>query len=172
MYDNGEQTRMGILERDLKGRIAELLKRHSWEYAIERKENNGEYLLVKIEKNSIIKKFALIYSQSTDKKVYQQIENEADACLINSMSFDNDNFFTKDFSKPLMLASDLLSVLKEWNQEATQTFTTDSESHELFEGGSVHIPEVSHLMAENKSEQIWMMIKALKSVEIFKKFIL
>lgn len=85
-HDNGKQARMGILEQEFNTQILPLLESHAWAHNIEKREPIGEYLLVKIEKNDIAKKFAILFSQSTDKTVYQRIENEADACLLHGIS--------------------------------------------------------------------------------------
>lgn len=166
MYDSGKQQRINILKQNYDSRLAELLDDHNWEHTIEKEEEDGEYLLITITKNNINKKFALLYSQSTNKTVYKRIENEADACIINSLEFDVNNFFSKDFAKPIMTADNLLSILRDWNHEAGQD-NKNKEDYIIDHS----IPDVEHLQAETVSEQVWMMIKALKSIEVCKNFL-
>ena len=166
-HDNGKQARMGILEQEFNTQILPLLESHAWAHNIEKREPIGEYLLVKIEKNDIAKKFAILFSQSTDKAVYQRIENEADACLLHGISYEKDNFFSKDFTKPIDCMGSFLSILKDWNHEADNKNIEDLTPA----SNDLSIPKVVHLVAENASEQVWMMLKSLKSTEICKKFL-
>ncbi len=114
MYDNGKSLRMGILVKDFNEQAANLLQIHNWKYEIEKSVDDGEYILVKIQKNSVIKKFAILYSQDTKKEVYSQIEREADACFINGLSFNKNCSFSRNFNKPLTTLNELLEVLKDW----------------------------------------------------------
>ena len=164
MYDNGKSLRMGILVKDFNEQAANLLQIHNWKYEIEKSVDDGEYILVKIQKNSVIKKFAILYSQDTKKEVYSQIEREADACFINGLSFNKNCSFSKDFNKPLTTLNELLEVLKDWNCE----INAETSEEPLKEA---EFPKEIYLNAENPSEQCWMMIRALKSSEICKRFI-
>lgn len=167
MFNDGKRQRMDILVQNYEGRISELLDEHSWQHQIDKEEEDGEYLLIAITKNNIHKKFALLYSQSTNKTVYERIEKEADACIINGFGFDKNNFFSKDFTKPIMSAENLLSVLRDWNHEA-DLFNVSADDDVIDHS----IPDIEHLQAENASEQVWMMIKALKSVEVCNKYLM
>ena len=70
MIDTGKKIRMDILSRDFNRLAVPLLEAHAWNYDIEKSVDDGEYLVIKIEKCSTIKRFALLYSQSTKKEVY------------------------------------------------------------------------------------------------------
>lgn len=166
--DGGKSLRMNILDRDFNGDVSPLLKSHQWGYEIEKREEDGEYLLVKLEKYSIIKRVALIYTQGTKQEVFSRIEREADACLING-SFDKDSPFTKNFKKPIMARCHFLALLKDWNHEVSEMSTTEIVTDTPDE--SKAISEIARLVAETPSEQAWMIIKMLRSVEICKKFI-
>ncbi len=166
MIDTGKSLRMNLLEESFKRQALFLLENHGWYSEIEKREENGEYLLIKLQKSSVIKKVALLYSQSTAKDVYKRIESEADACLINGLDFDPNNFFSKEFKKPIMLLNEILEIIKDWNHEAQSPANDDSvkcPNNKLFDN--------MVLTAETPSEQMWMMLKMLRSVEVSKKII-
>ena len=165
MIDTGKKIRMDILSRDFNRLAVPLLEAHAWNYDIEKSVDDGEYLVIKIEKCSTIKRFALLYSQSTKKEVYLIIEKECDACLINGLSLVSDCSFSKDFKKPLTTLGNLLELLKDWNCEVNQIDEQEANKTNTI------IPQIIFTNAENPSEQCWMIIKSLNSKEICKRFL-
>ncbi len=164
--DTGFQARMEVLKGEINNHIKPLLDGHGWTWEIEsiHKEGDG-FLIIKIEKNSIIKKFGIIYGQQVSKDIYSYIQNVADACLIYSMTFDSNCSFSRNFTKPLMLIKEFLNILKDWNKEC------ETDVAEPYHPKEYKIPSNVHLSAENPSEQCWMLINSLKSTEICKRYI-
>lgn len=164
--DTGFPTRMKVLQSEINNHIKPLLDGHGWAWEIESTHKEGDgFLIIKIEKNSIIKKIGIIYGQQVSKNIYSYIQSVADACLIHGMTFDANCNFSRDFTKPLMLINEFLNILKDWNKEC------EMDVAEVFIPQKYKIPSKVHLSAENPSEQCWMLINSLKSTEICKRYI-
>ncbi len=169
MRDNGFQIRMDLLKKDFLRQTAPLLESHGWFWEIEDIVEPGEYLVIKICRGKWIKRFAILYSQQTRKEVYSIIQQRTDACLINGMSFIPNCPFSSDFNKPLELAANFINILKDWNNECAIEDVNTSQTNCR---GCVKTPVRMYLTAENPSEQYWMLIKALKSSEVCKRFLI
>ena len=74
--DGGKSLRMNILDRDFNGDVSPLLKSHQWGYEIEKREEDGEYLLVKLEKYSIIKRVALYILKELNKRFFHGLNGK------------------------------------------------------------------------------------------------
>ena len=99
--DTGFNARMEVLQGEINNHIKPLLDGHGWTWEIESTHKEGDgFLIIKIEKNSVIKRFGIIYGQQVSKSIYSYIQNVADACLIYGMTFDANCSFSRDFTKP------------------------------------------------------------------------
>lgn len=164
--DTGFNARMEVLQGEINNHIKPLLDGHGWTWEIESTHKEGDgFLIIKVEKNSVIKRFGIIYGQQVSKSIYSYIQNVADACLIYGMTFDANCSFSRDFTKPLMLINEFLNILKDWNKEC------DTDVAETYTPKEYKIPSNVHLSAENPSEQCWMLINSLKSTEMCKRYI-
>lgn len=169
MRANGFQARMDILKNHFQRFTVPLLESHGWTWEIEDTVEQGEYLVIKICRGDWIKRFAILYSQQTRKEVYSVIQQRADACLIHGMSLDPNCSFSSDFNKPIELATNFINILKDWNNECSIEEVNTSQTNCR---GCVKTPVRMYLTAENPSEQYWMLIKALKSSEVCKRFLI
>lgn len=165
--DTGFTQRMEILKKYFKDRPATLLESHGWSWNIDSEVEDGEYLLITISRNNYTKKLALLFAQQTNKRVYERLEPLVDACLVNGMSFIPNCPFSSGFNKPIDLLSNFYNILRDWNSECPleQTMTNEPCS------GQVDIPSQMYFVAENPSEQCWMLIKSLRSIDVCKRII-
>lgn len=166
--DYGFQSRMDIITNHIEQQLKPLLEAHGWTLEVESVVSDGEYQVIKIEKNGYIKRIAILYSQSTRNEVYQRIEEAFDACLIDQMSYDPNNSFSMGFTKPIDTTYNFLNILKDWNHECSN----DTEEEIISPKGYKFTPTKMYLSAENPSEQYWMFIKALRSKDVCKRFLL
>ena len=166
--DAGFKSRMNILTSNFQRSTVPLLESHGWTWEIEDTVEQGEYLVIKICRGNWTKRFAILYSQSTDKQVYNFIEQNYDACLINNLGYDPK--FLTEFFKPIERINNFISILKDWTSECT-TYEEQPPIQPRKQGVSI-TPKKMYLSAENPSEQYWMFIKALRSREVCKKFLL
>ncbi len=165
--DTGFTQRMDILKKSFKDRPVSLLEAHGWTWNIDSEVENGEYLLISISRNGYTKKLALLYYQQTDRRVYDRLESLVDACLINGMSFIQNCSFSSGFNKPIDSLYNFYNILRDWNNECPMEQTINNEPC----SGQVDIPSQMYFVAENPSEQCWMLIKALRSVDVCKRII-
>ena len=164
--DTGFKARLDILHNEIKNHIQPLLEGHGWAWEIESTHQQGDgFLIIKIEKNQVTKRFGIIYGQQVSKDIYSYIQNVADACLIYGMTFDSNCSFSRDFTKPLMLINEFLNILRDWNKEC------EVDIEEIYTPREYKIPSKIHLSAENPSEQCWMLINSLKSTEVCRRYI-
>jgi len=165
--DYGKSTRMDILEREIVGRLFETLKKHNWLCEIVERQSEGEYIFFTILKNTKKLTLAAIYSQHTQKAVFEKIFKCSPICFIRG-EVDEDCFFTKGMSLKIYSFSDIMELVKDWNAEAeddkieTLEKSANAELLETKKG----LREVIHITAENPQNKIWDMIRALKSERI------
>ena len=171
MYDNGKNLRMNNLEDSFAQTAKSLIQKHGWQVSIEERVADGEYLIVKLVKNSVIKHIAILYTQSVDRNIYKTLEEKIDAFLISSLQLDKDNYFSKGISTPLVLLSDIIELLKDWNMEAAEHQNNQIPDNETFYNDANILLENLYLSSENPADQIWMMLKMLKSSNICEKII-
>ena len=63
--DTGFNARMEVLQGEINNHIKPLLDGHGWTWEIESTHKEGDgFLIIKIEKNSVIKRFGIIYGQT------------------------------------------------------------------------------------------------------------
>lgn len=164
--NTGFQSRMDVLKREIKSSVEPLFNAHGWTWEIESEIEIGDgFLILKAEKNSLVKRIGIIYGQQVGEATYSYVENNADACLIHGMTFDANYTRSKNFKKPIALIWDFLNILKDWNKECVV------DEVEICDKREFKLPTQLHLSAENPSEQCWMLINSFKSKEIVKKYI-
>lgn len=159
---------MDILKRDFQRQITSLLENHGWTWELEDIVEQGEYLVIKITRGEWVKRFAILYSQHTNREVYALIQEKFDACLIQGIQYDPNCPFSVDFNKPLELVGNFINILKDWNNECS---VDNDDNIQKDCKGNVKTPVKMYLTAENPSEQCWMLIKTLRSSEVCKRFL-
>lgn len=146
--------------------------------------NNHSYLVYKVEKDatdltqgtkdSVSHKFARLYSQSTDKSVYKSLENEVECIVINGITFDENNSFSRGCGIPVIPEEEFLYVMTDWHLEllgvpcdddaipggSEENITGTDKSDDL---------NVIHIVEENPLEQIYTQLRALTSKTVSRK---
>ena len=171
--DYGKSARMANLERDFNTRVATLATNLGWSVEITARENYGEYLLATFRKDETVKSLSLMYSQATDHKVYDRLDGIVDACLINGMGGINAKYssFSRNFTKPLLSIGDVLEVIKEWDVENAGVTDKTFVKKQIVVNEEKSISDIIRISGENPSEQVWTMLKMLRSAQVCKKVI-
>ena len=82
--DTGFNARMEVLQGEINNHIKPLLDGHGWTWEIESTHKEGDgFLIIKVEKNSVIKRFGIIYGQQVSKSIYSYIQRVRKFHLLN-----------------------------------------------------------------------------------------
>lgn len=150
--------------------IAEIL---GWEITELRSDARHSYLVYSVSRKTeqgekTQHKFARLYSQSTDRSVYRMLEKEAECILIQGMTFEPDNTFSKDCQIPVIPETEFKYVLTDWNLEflgAEESEEIQEPVREIGRKDGEHI----YIIEENPMEQIYTQLRALTSREVAEK---
>lgn len=145
-------------------------------------DTSHSYLIYKVEKkpdpealnqSAVIHTFARLYSQSTDRSVYRYLEQTVECILIEGMSFETNNSFSRGCCIPVIPKSEFLYVMTDWHMEFLGVPPDDAEVSEEESGQHVvdtqKSADVIHIVEENPSEQIYTQLRALTSKAVVAK---
>lgn len=175
MNDN---PRISLMKKNT-GKLNTISTTLGWKLSELRSDTHHSYLVYKVEKEnkqaSVIHKFALLYSQSTDTSVYRSLENEVECILINGITFDSNNSFSRNCQIPVIPESEFLYVITDWNMDFLDVPLIDdisSVTDEITDSQrqkSSGNPDVIHIIEENPLEQIYTQLRALTSQTVARK---
>lgn len=168
MEDNSRVALMKNRTRDLENIVNAL----GWELSELRTNNSHSYIVYQVARadlsESVIHKFARVYSQSTDRAEYQILANEVEVVLINSeRDYHPDNKLCSGCSIPVIPESEFLYVMTDWNMEylGIPVENDTVEDAELENGQNTEKEKFEHIyiVEENPLEQIYTQLRALTS---------
>jgi hypothetical protein len=130
-------------------------------------------------------KFAILYSQSTDRTVYNTLEREVECIFIQGMSYESNNSFSRDCKICVIPEAEFIDVLTDWNMEflgevpdnvkdieksIVKQARTDCENDIINENLAMKkTQEYIRIVEENPLEQIYTQLKALTSKSVARK---
>lgn len=166
--DPGQKARMDILRRDAEQKIFEKLRTHHWTPKVEREFSDG--LIISAERGGHRHTIALIYSSSTNNKVYKSLAAEVEHIFFNGQPYLVEKF-THGVTKPVGSVDDFHEVLLEWNKtSADGKFAPDDEERE-FSAFEPTILRPRLLLSDDPIEAIWLRLRQLQSVTLARKMI-
>lgn len=152
----GVDKRLEILENEYRRDIEELLKTFQWNCTIEGKYENGEYIIIRIERGNTTHRLALMYSSATANTVYKKLEQLVDIILING-GIEYVEKFAYGISKEVVEKDNFIKTLKKWNEESTIDGIVEQDDTKIAERISQRFPAL--IQSEDPIRQIWQILK-------------
>ena len=165
--DNGKKQRMAILEKHFISRFSDILSQHSWKYEIKDKVEDGEYLVIEIERASSTKRFGLMYTCATKNQVYKKLDKIVDLIVLQG-SFYHLESYAYGIETEVVESNSFLEKLREWNVES------DSEeliSDTIEKRNNTPPMFPTRIESEAPIEQIWQYLKLFSNKALAKKVI-
>src|SRR5262245_31035464 len=93
MTDQGQQTRMGILEESAQRNILDVLAAHGWTATIISRQPDGDgYLIVEATRASAKHRVALLYSSASSNATYKLLDSQVEAIFTNGALYMVEQF--------------------------------------------------------------------------------
>jgi len=135
-----------------------------WQLKVIRAAGAHSYVVCEISKNNVAHKFAILYSQSTDRSVYDLLSREVEIIFIERMSFDENNSFSKGCSIQVVPQKEFLYVFTDWNMEYLHIPVRKQENNDtLLRNEECDEKNLIVIVEENPIEQIYSQLRALTS---------
>src|SRR5690348_9756797 len=88
----GWDVRLRILRDDAERQMLEPLRRHNWTIHSIQEYEDGEYLIVEVERGGQRRKVALLYSSATANTVYKRLTSLVEHIFLNGEKYNLDSY--------------------------------------------------------------------------------
>ena len=166
--DTGKQQRLNILTKDAKSKIINPFEKHNWQCVITNAVEDGEFLLIQLDKNNITYKIGFLYSSATDNRVYKRLDSEVDLIIING-SFYHIESFAYGISTKVVESKNIQDYILEWNKSASNgkiSSPNPQRPKTLFKEFN------NRIQSENPINQIWSRIRQFKTKGLAEKLVI
>ena len=161
--DTGVQARLRIIESEAKNMFIDPLIEHQWKAEIINERKNDQYLIISATRGEHNHCIALLFSSSTDNRIYKLLEKTVEHIFYRGNSYDVESF-AHGINIPVSKAIDFYILLSQWNKESCV-----GKFAPVIESGQIITPQPItklklKLESENPIEAVWLRIRQLQSV--------
>lgn len=163
-------VRTDIIEKNALKSMKIITDKLGWSLELLYVRDRNSYVVCELKKDSVSHKYAILYSQSTEREVYESLSKEVEIIFIYGHDYKEKNFFSDGCTIPVIPSEEFLLVITDWNLEfhgisnegydiekAPNKCDSKSERDKIF------------IVEENPLEQIYTQLRALTSKSVVYK---
>lgn len=162
----GWDLRLGILKDDAERQMLSPLREHNWTIHSVHEYEDGEYLIVDVERGGQRHKVALLYSSGTANAVYKRLASQVEHIFLHGEKYKLESY-AYGIQTPIDILDDFHDLLVRWNEaSAPGKFAPDSPPP-IVAKKSDH----RRLLSDSPIEAIWLRLRQLTSVTLASKLV-
>jgi hypothetical protein len=163
----GWDIRLKSLKNEAEQKMLTPLRKHNWTVHSVEEFEDGEYLIIDVERGGQRHKVALLYTSATGNAVYKKLVSQVEHIFLCSPKYMLESY-AYGIETPIDILDDFHDLLVRWNEaSAPGKFAPESPSPLA----AAKKPEYRHLLAEAPIDAIWLRLRQLTSVTLASKLV-